>query len=381
MGLALKVAKTTLKRKAMTTILTRCIVIFCAFFTLNIHAQTEVQKLDGDWYSTEWQYGYKLKDGIGTATSTNSPNFKVGQNIIQLSAISNTTFVGQQVYKDGKFYKVVANLTPEGRLRFEGEKNAKWTMERISSDNQKVATSSPTVNTSLPIPKKQNASPPIPDFEISAKDLINEFKANNFAATMKYKNKRVLVNGIVKDIAPTLFEKPESVKITLAETVKEWDTFNGVLVPSKEQIAEAVKIKKGDFTKLLCDGGVTYSMASVDGKGCQLTTANPTEQSEPIANIDALKFSISFKMPEKNKLIADYAGKRLRTKIFIERFIDINDTRRMYDANSDFLCIVNMVDAASFPSAKGLHEVEGIFVDFDGKPGLTRCKFVQRATR
>jgi len=56
------------------------------------NAQDAVDVLDGNWYSTQWKYGYVLKNGIGTATSTNSPNFKVGQNIIQLTATSPTTF-------------------------------------------------------------------------------------------------------------------------------------------------------------------------------------------------------------------------------------------------------------------------------------------------
>ena len=88
----------------------------------NAWAQTPIQRLDGDWYSTQWGYSYTLKNGVGIATSTNSPNFQVGQNIIQLSATSATTFSGQQVYTDGKFYRVNVVLQADGRLYFEGEK-------------------------------------------------------------------------------------------------------------------------------------------------------------------------------------------------------------------------------------------------------------------
>lgn len=98
------------------------------------HAQNGLDVLDGNWYSTQWKYGYVLKNGIGTATSTNSPNFSVGQNIIILTATSPTTFSGRQVYTDGKFYNVQASLQADGRLYFEGEKNAKWVMERVGSD-------------------------------------------------------------------------------------------------------------------------------------------------------------------------------------------------------------------------------------------------------
>jgi hypothetical protein len=113
---------------------------------LDIHAQTAIQKLDGDWYSTEWRYGYKLKDGVGIATSTNSPNFNIGQNIIQLSATSATTFVGQQVYKDGKFYKISVTLTPDGRLYFEGEKSARWYMSRTDTNRPAITATLPNTN-------------------------------------------------------------------------------------------------------------------------------------------------------------------------------------------------------------------------------------------
>lgn len=104
--------------------------------TTSINSNNTIAALDGNWYSQQWKYGYTLKNGVGTATSTNSPNFQIGQNIIRLTATSNTTFVGQQIYTDGKFYKVNVKLMADGRLYFEGEKNAKWVMERTRDSTQ-----------------------------------------------------------------------------------------------------------------------------------------------------------------------------------------------------------------------------------------------------
>lgn len=104
----------------------------------NAWSQTPIQRLDGNWYSTQWGYSYTLTNGVGIATSTNSPNFQVGQTIIQLSATSATTFSGQQVYTDGKFYRVSVILQPDGRLYFEGEKNAKWVMDRVNVAPQRT---------------------------------------------------------------------------------------------------------------------------------------------------------------------------------------------------------------------------------------------------
>lgn len=106
------------------------------FAISSVHAQSGLTAIDGNWYSTKWKYGYTLQNGVGTATSTNSPNFKVGQNIIQLTASSSNTFSGRQIYTDGKFYSVKATLQSDGRLYFEGEKNAKWVMERVSASSQ-----------------------------------------------------------------------------------------------------------------------------------------------------------------------------------------------------------------------------------------------------
>lgn len=134
-------------------------LIFCGLSTA--YAQNALEAIDGNWYSAQWKYGYVLKDGIGTATSTNSPNFQVGQQILQLTATSHTTFSGRQVYTDGKFYLVNATLHADGRLYFEGEKNAKWVMERVGSSAQ----TSPDINTRFTL--VNSSAEPIFEFFIS----------------------------------------------------------------------------------------------------------------------------------------------------------------------------------------------------------------------
>ena len=93
---------------------------------------SDISALDGDWYSKKWAYGYTLKDGKGYATITNSPHFDVGQEIVKLTASGDNQFSGYNVYKDGRFYRVKVTLQSDGSLFFEGEKNAAWSMERIS---------------------------------------------------------------------------------------------------------------------------------------------------------------------------------------------------------------------------------------------------------
>jgi hypothetical protein len=62
--------------------------------------------------------------------ATNSAKFKIGDEIIYLSAKGKNTFEGEQVYQNGKFNPISATLLPDGRLQFKGEKNISWTMTR-----------------------------------------------------------------------------------------------------------------------------------------------------------------------------------------------------------------------------------------------------------
>jgi hypothetical protein len=105
-------------------------------FELTVNAMQKVQtpaavsQLNGRWFSTQWKYGYELKNGVGTATATNSAKFKVGDEIIYLKPVSNTSFEGEQVFQDGKFHQINVSLLPDGRLQFKAEKNISWTMSR-----------------------------------------------------------------------------------------------------------------------------------------------------------------------------------------------------------------------------------------------------------
>jgi hypothetical protein len=95
-----------------------------------VQAPATIAQLNGRWFSAQWKYGYELKDGVGTATATNSAKFKVGDEIIYLKPASNNSFEGEQVFQDGKFHQINVSLLPDGRLQFKAEKNISWTMSR-----------------------------------------------------------------------------------------------------------------------------------------------------------------------------------------------------------------------------------------------------------
>jgi hypothetical protein len=129
-------------------------ITLCCLLLNSIAIANDINQLDGDWYSFKWKYGYSLSEGKGVTFATNSPNFKVGQEIVRLTSVAKNTFVGENIYKDGKFYKIKATLQADGKLLFEGEKNVKWTMEKIDPE-----TYSSLVNTKI---EKESPKPEIP---------------------------------------------------------------------------------------------------------------------------------------------------------------------------------------------------------------------------
>jgi len=91
---------------------------------------SSIRELDGEWYSSEWKYGYFLNNGVGTATFSNSPYFKSGDRIIFLTPSGYGTYQGRQIYRDGNFYSIEARLV-NGRLCIYGERNVNWCMVKI----------------------------------------------------------------------------------------------------------------------------------------------------------------------------------------------------------------------------------------------------------
>jgi len=123
-----------------------------------------IAAIDGVWQSNQWKYGYELKNGIGHATQSNSPNFAPGDRIIELNYVAPGEYVGKQIYRDGKFYRVTASLRTDGRLYFQGEKNVTWTMDRIRMPAAPMASAAPLSPQvpSAPVKEPEPAPPPPP---------------------------------------------------------------------------------------------------------------------------------------------------------------------------------------------------------------------------
>lgn len=90
-----------------------------------------VEMFDGYWYSSVWKYGYRLRNGVGIATSTNSVHFSPGDEIIRLQHAGGNRFTGTQIYQNGKWYRITGRLDADGRLYIDGEHNYHWHMDPV----------------------------------------------------------------------------------------------------------------------------------------------------------------------------------------------------------------------------------------------------------
>jgi hypothetical protein len=170
----------------------KIIFFFCILMLTQIANATDISKLNGEWYSYKWKYGYTLKDGKGYATIVNSPNFKEGQEIVRLAALSDTSFFGENVYKDGKFYKVKVTLKPDGKLYFEGEKNAKWEMEKINKKTLSKLKDNFEINESLAEKYGENRA----SIKNTSSAMESDIKPNESVRTYEVSEGKLLNCGV-----------------------------------------------------------------------------------------------------------------------------------------------------------------------------------------
>ncbi len=65
---------------------------------------------DGEWHCPDYKYSFQIRGKEGVATLSNSPNYKVGENILRIDSFDGTNYHGQQIFTDGKWHKVTLQL-------------------------------------------------------------------------------------------------------------------------------------------------------------------------------------------------------------------------------------------------------------------------------
>src|SRR4051794_8677957 len=85
---------------ALTTIRPDCVL---AQSQVAENTPAVTSSFDGDWFSSRWQYGFRIQGRTGVATVSNSPAFKRGDVILRIESMSGNTFRGKQINTGGSF--------------------------------------------------------------------------------------------------------------------------------------------------------------------------------------------------------------------------------------------------------------------------------------
>ena len=216
-----------------------------------------------------------------------------------------------------------------------------------------------------------------PKYEVFAGDLIGEFESNKLAASKKYKGQKVLIKGVVADIEEEKFKNTSTIVLTLqSEEVLSFNEIKLYLNPNPKQTETALKLKKDDFTTVICTGLIKYEIIGITAENCFINAESNNNLNQIAEEIEAISIALQFKT-DKGSIQSKYVGKLVKTEIYIENFQHKSNGRRMIDANSGFTCDVDSADLPNFPSNKGVYKIQGVFVIVEGHPGISRCKIIQ----
>jgi hypothetical protein len=96
------------------------------------HADSAAIPFQGEWYSAEYQYAFRIQGRQGTATLSNAPTYKVGDVMLHIQRIDGQAFTGEQIYTSGTYVPVTAVLVTRDSLRMT-DRDATWMMVRRES--------------------------------------------------------------------------------------------------------------------------------------------------------------------------------------------------------------------------------------------------------
>ena len=102
----------------------------------------QAQVFNGDWLSEELGYGFRIQGSTGIAIQSNSPNFKVGEEILRFKATGANIFTGEQICTDGRFYSVTGTLRSDDTMgmTIKGCAPQNWTMRKKTKTESTAST-------------------------------------------------------------------------------------------------------------------------------------------------------------------------------------------------------------------------------------------------
>jgi hypothetical protein len=92
---------------------------------------------NGAWFSSQYNFGFRIEGKIGRATKSNSPKFAPGDIILNIDSLSENKFQGHQMYTDGNWYKVSGELLDAQTLKMRDDSSSSMhTMTRQPEGEQ-----------------------------------------------------------------------------------------------------------------------------------------------------------------------------------------------------------------------------------------------------
>jgi hypothetical protein len=75
---------------------------------------------DGNWYSNQHKYGFRIQGNSGVATHSSSRRYGPGDEILRIESVSGGTFQADHMFSNGRWNKVTAQLVNDSTLRITG---------------------------------------------------------------------------------------------------------------------------------------------------------------------------------------------------------------------------------------------------------------------
>ncbi len=75
-------------------------------------SNTAFNHFNGEWYSHDYKYSFRINGKEGVATLSNSPNYRVGDLMLRIDSFDGALYHGQQIFTDGKWHNVTMQLLP-----------------------------------------------------------------------------------------------------------------------------------------------------------------------------------------------------------------------------------------------------------------------------
>ena len=117
-------------------------------FSLPCHAGSATEPSNDSYYNAEYRFGFRLDRhaGIATTTLSNSPLYRIGQEMLRYQMIGSHDFIGEQIFKDGKFHRVAGKFLTDGSISMRsaepGVSEFEWVMQPVRDIGSSESTNS-----------------------------------------------------------------------------------------------------------------------------------------------------------------------------------------------------------------------------------------------